>query len=113
MVVDRAAGCGSELAESCRHALGQAAGVPVDGVDREPLGIRAADRLPLEGQSRRGTETRAVFTLDGPGAGVTSAGTGRWEVRVHTEVGEPRQLTCRATSASSGFSHRLTGMSRL
>jgi hypothetical protein len=57
----------------------------------------------LEELTRHGTETRAVFGLDGR----------RWEVRVHTERGEPRQLTCRALRQSPGLSHRLVGVAEL
>ncbi len=52
---------------------------------------------PLVDHTRHGSQTRAVFDVEGR----------RWEVRVHTELDEPRQLTCRAVSPSAGFSHRL------
>ena len=57
----------------------------------------------LEEQSRHGRETRAVFGLDGR----------RWEVRVHTQPGDPRQLTCRAARLSAGLGHRLLGITEV
>jgi hypothetical protein len=66
----------------------------------------AEDRIaPLElaDHQRHGTETVAVFGVDGA----------RWEVRVHTELGERRQLTCRATATSVGPVHRLVSIARL
>ncbi|HSE70307.1 MAG TPA: hypothetical protein VLA97_06080, partial [Nocardioidaceae bacterium] len=59
--------------------------------------------LPLEESEREGSETRVVFGLDGR----------RWEVRVHTERGEPRRLTCRAVRQSAGMSHRLVAVTDL
>ena len=57
----------------------------------------------LEELDREGSETRVVFGLDGR----------RWEVRVHTERGEPRRLTCRAVRPSAGMSHRLVAVTDL
>ena len=70
---------------------------------RRHLDDHRAEPLPLEALQREGTETRAGFLVDGR----------RWEVRVHTGRGEPRQLTCRAASASPGLSHRLLGLREL
>ncbi|HEY0775777.1 MAG TPA: hypothetical protein VGD51_16955, partial [Nocardioidaceae bacterium] len=70
---------------------------------RRHLDDHRAEPLPLEALQREGTETRAGFLVDGT----------RWEVRVHTGRGEPRQLTCRAASASQGLSHRLLGLREL
>jgi (2Fe-2S) ferredoxin len=67
---------------------------------RRHLGLDGVAALPLVQHARHGTETRAVF----------AAGGGRWEVRVHTEIGEPRQLTCRAGTASGGLTHRLVAL---
>ena len=77
---------------------------------RRHVGALGIEPLPLEEQVRHGTETRAVFSLGGPVGGGSDGRTARWEVRVHTEHGEPRQLTCRATSTSTGFGHRLIGL---
>jgi hypothetical protein len=52
--------------------------------------------LPLVDHDRTGTATTAVFEVAGR----------RWEVRVHTEPGRPRALTCRATAPSGGLTHR-------
>lgn len=57
----------------------------------------------LEAHARDGEETRALFAVDGV----------RWEARVHTARGEPRQLTCRAARPSCGLSHRLLALTRL
>jgi hypothetical protein len=54
-------------------------------------------------RSRDGHETRVVFGVDGA----------RWEVRVHTEHGVRRQLTCRAASPSRPIEHELLGLDRL
>lgn len=67
---------------------------------RRHLDDRRLEPLQLEELARYGAETRAVFAVDGR----------RWEVRVHTERGEPRQLTCRAASPSAGLSHRVLGL---
>jgi hypothetical protein len=56
--------------------------------------------LDLVEQERRGAETRAVFLVQGD----------RWEVTVLTEPGERRQLTCRASTASLGPTHRLRSL---
>jgi hypothetical protein len=78
---------------------------------RRHIGVTSITPLPLEDHDRRGTETRAVFAVEGPGDGQGAAR--QWEVRVHTEIGPPRRLTCRAASASNGFSHRLLGIREL
>lgn len=63
---------------------------------RRHLGEDRIDPLPLVVHDRTGTETTAVFEV----------GAGRWKVRVHTEPGQPRALTCRSASDSTGLSHR-------
>jgi hypothetical protein len=75
---------------------------------RREIGALGIEPLVLEEHRRQGVETRAVFSVSG--GGDTRL---RWEVRVHTDLGEPRQLTCRATSPSTGFSHRLLGVTPL
>jgi (2Fe-2S) ferredoxin len=70
---------------------------------RRHLGLDGIAPLPLVEHARHATETRAVFGVGGA----------RWEVHVHAEVGEPRQLTCRAGAPSVGFSHVLLGLSEL
>lgn len=64
---------------------------------RRRLGIRKAAPMPLVEHTRHGTETTAVFDTGGK----------RWRVRVHTELGERRQLTCRAAAPSLGPAHQL------
>ena len=70
---------------------------------RRHTGAARVEPLPLVEHTRHGTETRAVFEVDGR----------RWEVRVHTDPGEPRQLTCRASSISPGLGHRLVAIGPL
>lgn len=70
---------------------------------RRHLDERRIEPLLVAELARDGTETRVVFTVDGI----------RWEVRVHTERGEPRQLTCRAASPSPGLVHRLLSLTEL
>jgi hypothetical protein len=70
---------------------------------RRHLGLDRVAPLPLVEHARHGTETRAVFAVDGR----------RWQVHVHAEVAEPRQLTCRAGSPSTGFSHVLLGLTEV
>jgi (2Fe-2S) ferredoxin len=70
---------------------------------RRHLRLDGIAPLPVEEHARHGTETRAVFGIEGR----------RWEVRVLTEPGDERQLTCRATTPSVGFSHRLVGLADL
>jgi len=41
---------------------------------------------------------------------VFDVGGAQWRVRVHTELGERRQLTCRASAASLGPAHQLLGI---
>jgi len=70
---------------------------------RRKLGVIRLDAFTLAEHSRHGTETRAVFAVGGR----------RWQVDVHTEVGEQRQLTCRAASPSTGLGHRLVDVTEL
>ncbi len=63
---------------------------------RRHLGEDRIDPLPLVGHDRTATEPTAVFEV----------GAGRSKVPVHTEPGNPRPLTCRSTSDSTGLSHR-------
>jgi hypothetical protein len=70
---------------------------------RRHLGLHRIEPLRLAEHSRHGTETRAVFAVDGS----------LWEVHVHAEVAEPRQLTCRAGAPSSGFAHVLLGITEV
>jgi hypothetical protein len=67
---------------------------------RRHLGVDRIAPFPLVAHERRGTETTAVFDVDGE----------TWEVRVHTELGEKRQLTCRASVLSVGPAHELVGI---
>jgi hypothetical protein len=67
---------------------------------RRRLGVDRVAPFPLLEHERRGTETTAVFGVDGES----------WEVRVHTEHGEKRQLTCRAAALSVGPVHELVGI---
>ncbi len=69
---------------------------------RRHLDERRVEPLPLQEVAGSGLETRAVFGVDD----------GRWEVRVHTERTEARQLTCRAAGPSQGLAHRLLGITR-
>jgi len=69
---------------------------------RRHLGLDGIGPLQVEEHDRRGRETRAVFEVEGR----------RWEVLVHTDLGEERKLTCRATP-SVGFSHRPLGITEL
>jgi hypothetical protein len=70
---------------------------------RRHLQDHRLEPFPLEEHSRDGEETCAVFAVDGA----------RWEARVHSSRGVPRQLTCRAGAASPALSHRLLGLTRL
>jgi len=70
---------------------------------RRKLGVLRLDAVTLAEHSRHGAESCAVFAVGGR----------RWRVRVHTEVGEPRQLTCRAASPSTGLGHRLVDVTEL
>jgi hypothetical protein len=70
---------------------------------RRHLDLHRVDPFPLATVERSGPETRAVFVVDGA----------RWEVRVHSERGQPRQLTCRALSRSAGLQHRLLGIAEV
>ena len=64
---------------------------------RRHLGLVQLAAMPLVEHTRHGTETCAVFDVDGR----------HWRVRVHTELGERRQLTCRAAATSLGPAHQL------
>lgn len=70
---------------------------------RRRLGVLRLDAVTLAEHAPHGTETRAVFAVGGR----------RWQVDVHTEVGEQRQLTCRAASPSTGLGHRLVDVTEL
>ena len=70
---------------------------------RRHLGLQRADALPVAARTRTGPETRVVFAVDGR----------PWEVRVHTESGRPRQLTCRASTQGGGLVHRLLGLAEV
>ena len=70
---------------------------------RRHVGVDGVAPLPLRAHDRTGTETTAVFDLDGQS----------WLVRVHTEPGQPRALTCRSTSNSTGLSHRQVSVDQL
>jgi hypothetical protein len=67
---------------------------------RRRLGVYRVAPFPLLEHERRGTETTAVFEVGGE----------VWEVRVHTELGDKRQLTCRARTLSVGPVHELVGI---
>jgi hypothetical protein len=64
---------------------------------RRHTGELSADPLPLLEHTRHGAQTHAVFRSGGK----------EWEVRVHTDVGPPRQLTCRAPRESAALVHTL------
>jgi hypothetical protein len=64
---------------------------------RRHTGELAVEALPLLEHTRHGAETRAVFQV----------GEKRWEVRVHTDFGPRRQLTCRAPRGSAALVHTL------
>jgi len=66
---------------------------------RRHLGVVDTAAMPLVEHTRHGTETSAVFDIDGR----------HWRVRVHTELGDRRQLTCRAAAPSLGPAHQLLG----
>jgi hypothetical protein len=67
---------------------------------RRRLGVDRIAPFPVVAHERRGTETTTVFDVDGEG----------WEVRVHTELGVKRQLTCRARALSVGPAHELVAI---
>jgi hypothetical protein len=67
---------------------------------RRHLGLLHVAPMPMVEHTRHGTETTAVFDADGK----------PWRVRVHTELGERRQLTCRAAAGSLGPAHQLLGI---
>ena len=64
---------------------------------RRHTGELAVEPLPLVEHTKHGAETRAVFRV----------GEKDWEVRVHTEFGPPRRLTCRAPRESPPLVHTL------
>jgi hypothetical protein len=64
---------------------------------RRHTGELAVEPLPLLDHTKHGAETRTVFRV----------GEKDWEVRVHTDFGPPRQLTCRAPRESPGLVHTL------
>lgn len=68
---------------------------------RRELGIDSVAPLQLERHARRGAESVSVFRATG----------GSWEVRVHTDLGERRMLTCRS-APSLGFSHRVVSIAQ-
>jgi hypothetical protein len=70
---------------------------------RRHLGLDQVAALPLVSLDRHGTESEVVFDARGE----------HWRVRVHTEVGERRQLTCRAAAPSVGQVHRPVSLSRV
>jgi hypothetical protein len=70
---------------------------------RRHLDLHRADALPIAARRRNGPENRVVFAVDGRS----------WEVRVHTESGRPRQLTCRATTEGGGLVHPLLGLAEV
>jgi hypothetical protein len=70
---------------------------------RRHLGLDGIAALPLVEHTRHGSETRAVFSVDDGG----------WEVRVHTEIGQQRQLTCRAGAPAGGLTHRLVALAEV
>jgi (2Fe-2S) ferredoxin len=70
---------------------------------RRHLSLDDIAPLPLVEHERHGTESRAVFCV----------GERRWAVHVHAEIGEPRQLTCRAPTHSTGFVHVLLGITEV
>jgi hypothetical protein len=69
---------------------------------RRQLGARAAG-APRLLAFERGDVARVRLEVDG----------GVWEVRVATEPGEPRQLTCRATVLGTGLHHTVLGFERI
>ncbi|WP_148573945.1 sucrase ferredoxin [Nocardioides caldifontis] len=69
---------------------------------RRHLDIDTTAPFALVGLHRHATRSDAVFEVDGE----------RWRVRVHTDLGERRQLTCRAAAGSVGQSHRLVAITR-
>ena len=69
---------------------------------RRHIGVSAVEPLVVQSHERHGTESQVVFLVDGK----------PWQVRIHTDLGSPRQLTCRATSASTGFTQRLVEITR-
>jgi hypothetical protein len=70
---------------------------------RRHLGDLRIEPFELVQHSRHGTESATVFAVDGS----------RWEVRVHTEVTDARQLSCRAKALSAAPTHRLESVARV
>jgi hypothetical protein len=67
---------------------------------RRHLGDVRIDPFELVEHRRQGSDSTTVFAVDGR----------PWEVRVHTDVGEVRQLSCRARALSAGPAHRLVSV---
>jgi hypothetical protein len=67
---------------------------------RRHLDERRLDGLRLLDHTRHGTETVAEFEVAGA----------RWRVRMHTEVGDRRQLTCRGSAGSVAVTHHLVDL---
>jgi hypothetical protein len=69
---------------------------------RRHLSLDDSAAFPLVSLQRHATESDVVFAV----------GSEQWRVRVHTELGQRRQLTCRAAALSVGQAHRLVAISR-
>jgi hypothetical protein len=67
---------------------------------RRRLGVDRIAPFPLVLHERRGTETTVAFDVDGES----------WQVRMHTELGDRRQLTCRARALSVGPAHEVVAI---
>jgi hypothetical protein len=70
---------------------------------RRELAEDRIDALRLADHTRHGTETTAVFRH----------GEDLWKVRIHTELGEQRTLTCRGPATSLAPAHRLVSLDRV
>jgi hypothetical protein len=70
---------------------------------RKHIGRDEITPFELLDHTRHGLETRAVFGVD----------EARWQVRVHTDHGVRRQLTCRTASPSLPIAHELVALDRL
>jgi hypothetical protein len=70
---------------------------------RKHLGRDEIAPFPVLDHTRQDQETRVVFDVAGA----------RWRVRVRTDHGARRQLTCRATSESLPIAHELLGIDAL
>ena len=67
---------------------------------REHLGLVSAEPFPLASHTRDGAVTAVDFVV----AGQT------WHVRVHSEIGTSRQLTCSAAAPGHALEHRLVSV---